>query len=146
MTEVGIGKLSALTAVKIPTIRYYEQIGLLPQPARTEGGQRRYDAQAIRRLSLIRHARDLGIHIRDIRMLIKLFDSPNAPCHAAEDLARRQLAVVDAKLKKLRAIRAELEGMATSCPDRRAADCRILGLLSQSPVSSRRARGRLSST
>jgi len=57
MTDIGIGRLAELTGVKVPTIRFYEQNGLLAPPSRTEGGQRRYDESVVRRLHFIRHAR-----------------------------------------------------------------------------------------
>jgi DNA-binding transcriptional MerR regulator len=142
MDEVGIGRLSAITGVRVPTIRFYEQIDLLPEPARTAGGQRRYQAQTVRRLTFIRHARELGFHIDDIRKLVRMADTPDAPCHSAEDLARHQLAVIDAKLRRLKAMRAELQRMIAGCPDRSAADCRIMEALSQMPANTKGARGR----
>lgn len=142
MGEVGIGQLSAITGVRVPTIRFYEQIDLLPEPARTAGGQRRYQAQIVRRLTFIRHARELGFHIDDIRRLLALADTPAAPCHAAEDLARHQVAVIDAKLKRLKAMRAELQKMITGCPDRSAAHCRIIEALSEMPTKMKRVGGR----
>ena len=69
---LSIGELSRLTAVKIPTIRYYEKIGLLSEPLRSEGNQRRYAKRELERLSFIRHARDLGLPILSIRELIEL--------------------------------------------------------------------------
>ena len=62
-----IGELAKRTAVKVPTIRSYEQIGLLPEPARTQSGQRRYGVAEVDRLNFIRHARELGFDIDNIR-------------------------------------------------------------------------------
>ena len=76
MVDIGIGRLAELTGVKIPTIRFYEQNDLVPPPGRTKGGQRRYDDSAVRRLHFIRHARDLGFTVEDIRQLLAL---PNIP-------------------------------------------------------------------
>jgi DNA-binding transcriptional MerR regulator len=131
MDEMGIGKLSAITGVRVPTIRFYEQINLLPEPARSAGGQRRYEVQDVRRLTFINHARELGFRIEDIRRLLALADTPEAPCHAAEDLARHQVAVIDAKLKRLKVMRWELQKMIAGCPDQRAGDCRIMEALWQ---------------
>ena len=75
MADIGIGRLAELTGVKIPTIRFYEQNNLVPPPCRTEGGQRRYDENAVRRLHFIRHARDLGFSVEDIRQLLALSDA-----------------------------------------------------------------------
>ena len=77
--NLAIGDLSRLAEVKVPTIRYYEQIGLLPAPVRTEGKQRRYGAPAVKRLNFIRHARELGFEIEDIRQLLALSEEPQDP-------------------------------------------------------------------
>ena len=63
MYDFGIGRLAALTGVKVSTIRFYEQIGLLTEPGRTEGGQRRYDERTVSRLIFVRHARALGFDV-----------------------------------------------------------------------------------
>src|SRR5690606_8356649 len=68
--NLSIGDLARRTGVKVPTIRYYEQIGLLPSPPRTAGGQRRYGEDELKRLDFIRHARDLAFDIEDIRQLL----------------------------------------------------------------------------
>ncbi|MGO4835845.1 MerR family transcriptional regulator, partial [Rhizobiaceae sp. 2RAB30] len=67
-----IGDLSRKTGVKVPTIRYYEQMGLMAQAERSEGNQRRYGAAERDRLSFIKHARDLGLTIESIRELLDL--------------------------------------------------------------------------
>ena len=60
MSDLSIGRLSALSGVKVPTIRYYESIGMLDEPPRSQGGQRRYGSSHLERLRFIRHGRDLG--------------------------------------------------------------------------------------
>jgi DNA-binding transcriptional MerR regulator len=76
----SIGTLSKRTGVKVPTIRYYEQVGLLSEPDRTAGNQRRYGQTEIERLGFIRHARDLGFPIEAISSLISLNDHPDRSC------------------------------------------------------------------
>jgi DNA-binding transcriptional MerR regulator len=80
MADVSIGRLAAITGVKVATIRFYEQNRLIALPRRTEGGQRRYDADAVRQLHFIRHARELGFDVKDIRQLLALSDRPTMPC------------------------------------------------------------------
>lgn len=75
-----IGRLSAETGVKVPTIRFYEQIGLMKEAPRTASDRRLYDGAATRRLAFIRHARQLGFEIDDIRALLALSDEPDRPC------------------------------------------------------------------
>jgi DNA-binding transcriptional MerR regulator len=134
MTSFTIGKVAALTGVKVPTIRFYENIGLMPLPRRTRGGQRRYGAEAVDRLRCIRNARSLGFEMDAIRKLVALSDHPDAPCKAAAQLARDQVAMLDVKLKKLRVMRAELLRMIASCSGPTIADCSILTTLSKSPT------------
>lgn len=77
---LSIGTLAKRTGTKVQTIRYYEQIGLMPEPERTEGGQRRYGTQSHDRLAFIRHARQLGFSLEAIRELLDLSDSPEQSC------------------------------------------------------------------
>ena len=88
MTEMPIGEIARRSQVKVPTIRYYEQIGLLPPPPRSEGNRRLYGMRDLRRLSFIRHARDLGFEIDAIRTLLTLQDNPTQPCAEADSIAR----------------------------------------------------------
>ena len=80
-----IGALSKATGVKVTTIRYYESIGLLPEPARSGSGQRVYDASGFERLEFIRHARDLGFSVETIRDLIALQTDPSEMYNRAEE-------------------------------------------------------------
>lgn len=124
-----IGKLARLAEVKIPTIRFYEQIGLLPEPDRTDSDRRIYGEAAVRRLAFIRHARQLGFSVDAIRSLLALSDNPDGPCQEANALAAAQLADVDAKIARLQALRVELRRMADAGCDGRAGDCRVIEAL-----------------
>ena len=127
--DLGIGELSQITGVKIPTIRYYEQIGLMPEPGRTEGGQRRYGDDELDRLAFIRHARQLGFSLEAIRELLDLSDHPHRPCLEADAIARRQLKQVEQRLARLEALRTELQRMVHECSGGQTADCRVLEVL-----------------
>ena len=124
-----IGKLSAAAGVKVPTIRYYEQIGLLPEPDRSAGNQRLYGADAINRLAFIRHARDLGFTLEAIRDLLSLSNRPDQSCAAADQIARAQLVAVRDRLARLRALESELERMLGQCAQGTIADCRVIEVL-----------------
>jgi DNA-binding transcriptional MerR regulator len=126
MADIGIGRLAEVSGVKVPTIRFYEQNGLVQPPRRTEGGQRRYDDSAVRRLRFIRHARDLGFEVDDIRQLLALSDHPALPCDGATKIARHHLELVENKIVRLNAARRELKRMIAACGGRSVADCRIL--------------------
>lgn len=126
-----IGRLSAETGVKVPTIRFYETIGLLPPPPRTESGRRLYDQTSTRRLGFIRHARQLGFEIDDIRALLDLSDAPEQPCATANRIAERQLAAVEARIAGLEALRSELSRIqAQTCSGGRVSECRVIEALS----------------
>ena len=75
--NVPIGVVSARSGVRVPTIRYYEQIGLLPKPPRAKNNRRLYSTTDLRRLTFIRRARELGFDIKAIRALLSLQDDPN---------------------------------------------------------------------
>nr|WP_315051522.1 helix-turn-helix domain-containing protein [uncultured Brevundimonas sp.] len=125
-----IGRLSAETGVKVPTIRFYEKIGLLPEPSRTESDRRLYDDKATRRLGFIRHARQLGFEIEDIRALLALADEPDQPCDQANLIAERQLAAVEARIAALEALRVELSRIqAAACTGGRVSGCRVIEAL-----------------
>lgn len=133
MTQgVAIGEAARYSGVKVPTIRYYEQIGLLPAPLRTEGNRRLYDAPDLRRLAFIRHARELGFEIDAIRGLLVLQDNPDEPCVSADAIARQRLAEVDRRIASLMALRTELERMVTECACGRVAECRVIETLADS--------------
>jgi DNA-binding transcriptional MerR regulator len=126
---LAIGKVSEATGVKIPTIRYYEQIGLLPAPPRTGGGRRTYDIKDAQRLTFIRHSRELGFDLEAIRALLALQDSPNQSCSDADTIATSRLAEVREKIASLKALEAELERMVVGCSHGRVETCRVIEIL-----------------
>ena len=129
MTALTIGKLARAAEVKVPTIRFYEQIGLLPAADRSASDRRLYGEAAVRRLSFIRHARQLGFSVDAIRVLLTLSDDPDRPCEEANALAAGQLADVEAKIARLEALRSELRRMVTADCHGRAGDCRVIEVL-----------------
>jgi DNA-binding transcriptional MerR regulator len=126
---VSIGEASRTCGVKVPTIRYYEQIGLLPAAPRTEGNRRRFDAGDLRRLAFIRHARALGFEIDAIRTLLTLQDNPHQSCGTADAIARARLVEVEQRIASLTALKAELDLMVESCRHGKVADCRVIEVL-----------------
>ena len=130
MSDISIGQLSHQTGVKIPTIRYYESIGMLDKPGRSAGGQRRYDANHLEQLRFIRHGRDLGFGLDDLRAWQDLTRQPDTSCDAADSIARQQLADVERRLAGLRAIRGELKRMIAQCSHGVVDDCRVIQTLS----------------
>jgi DNA-binding transcriptional MerR regulator len=121
--------LSRRVEVKIPTIRYYEQIGLLPSPPRTEGRQRRYGADDVARLSFIRHARDLGFDVEAIRELLSLSAQPDESCHPADEIVLRHLESIERRIAQLTVLRSELRHMLEDCRHGHVRECRIIQVL-----------------
>lgn len=126
MDAMPIGALSEATGVKVPTIRFYEQIGLLPSPLRTQSNRRSYGEPHLQRLRFIRHARDLGFSVEDIRELLAMTAQPQASCDRADSIARRHLGEVERRLAQLQSLRGELRRMIGECSHGRIADCRVI--------------------
>ena len=125
-----IGELAKASGVKVPTIRFYEEIGLLRIPRRTESRRRIYDGEAVKRLAFIKHARQLGFAIEAIRTLLDLSDHPDRICDDANALAREQLLAVESKISQLVSLRDELARMVDVSCHGPVADCRVIEVLS----------------
>jgi Cu(I)-responsive transcriptional regulator len=124
-----IGELAKRTGVKVTTIRFYEQIGLLPTPPRTEGNQRRYGQPEVDRLNFIRHSRELGFEVEDIRELLAMASEPQASCHQADSIARNHLSEIERRIASLQTLKVELDRMIEECGHGRICDCRIIEAL-----------------
>ena len=132
MQGVPIGEAARQSGVKVPTIRYYEQIGLLSAAPRTEANRRFYSVADLRRLAFIRHARELGFEVEAVRTLLALQDNPDQSCATADALAKAHLIEVEHRIASLMALRAELERMIAECTCGRVAECRVIETLSDS--------------
>lgn len=128
--RLSIGDLSRHTGCTAQTIRHYERIGVMPPPRRTAGNQRRYTARHRDRLSFIRHARELGFSLEQIRELLTLTDYPDQSCAEIDRIARVNLAAIESRLRRLELLRGELRRMASACRGGRIADCRVIRVLS----------------
>ncbi|MBB4612752.1 MULTISPECIES: MerR family transcriptional regulator [Sphingomonadales] len=124
-----IGELSRATGTNIETIRYYERIGLLPEPARTAGNYRSYGEAHRTRLAFVRHSRELGFTIEEVRSLLDLADHPERECCEADRIATRHLAQVEEKIGQLVTLRDELSRIIGRCRGGLAADCRVIEAL-----------------
>lgn len=124
-----IGELSRATGTNTETIRYYERIGLLPAPARTDANYRSYGSEHRSRLSFVRHSRELGFTIEEIRSLLDLSDHPDKDCGQADRIATAHLEQVEAKIAQLAALRDELARIVGRCRGGAAADCRVIEAL-----------------
>ena len=135
--QLPIGELSRRTGVNIETVRYYEKIGLMPAPARSEGGHRLYGRGHLLRLNFVRRARELGFTLNEIRDLLELAEQRDLPCAEAREVAAAHLGDVRSKLAALRKMEEVLVEMVSRCADGATPDCPILEALFDSEAGTR---------
>lgn len=131
MSVFSIGKLAKLTNCKIPTIRYYEEIAILPEAGRSEGNQRRYNNTHLQRLNFILHCRTLGFNLDETRQLIHLQTCSDHDPHEAHQIAGKHLKDVQLKIRQLQALADELQSIVSSCNSDSAHQCNILSALNK---------------
>ncbi len=127
--QLSRGALSTETGVNIETIRYYEKIGLMPDPARSSGGHRIYDQSHTKRLSFIRRSRELGFTLQEIRELLEFVDGGEYTCAEIRDRTLRHLDEVATKIRDLRKMQNTLKTMASKCDGGLLPDCPIVDTL-----------------
>ena len=126
-----IGDLARVSKVKVVTIRYYEQVGLIPPAPRTEGNYRIYGRESRERLCFIRRCRELGFNLDQIRDLLRLASDKTMPCAEVKRIATEHRKAVAAKLAGLQSLEDKLRRIGSSCSgDCIIADCRIVEALS----------------
>ncbi len=128
-----IGSLSKKTDVNIETIRYYEKIGVMPQPQRSEGGNRLYDTEQVKRLLFIRRSRELGFSIEAIRELLNLVDKKAYTCAEIANLSQKHLDGVRSKIKDLLKIEGHMQDMLSQCNKNSMPECFIIDALFEVP-------------
>ena len=126
-----ISQAAEASGCHLETIRYYERIGLLPQPDRTGSGYRVYGSADIERLRFIARGRDLGFSLEEIRSLLQLSGDDQMSCMDVDRLARSHLADIQARMEDLRRMARELERVIASCHGGQRAECTILSTLRQ---------------
>lgn len=129
MAQFTIGKVSEKTGCHIETIRYYERIGILPEPARSAGGHRLYGDDDIRHLIFVRRSRDLGFTLDEVRALLAYMDDGDYTCAEIRTIAVDHLAEVRRKLADLRRLERGLKDMIATCDGGDVTDCPIIEAL-----------------
>lgn len=124
-----IGTLSKKTGCQIETIRYYERIGLMPNPDRTERGHRVYGSEHEKRLSFIRRARGLDFSLDEIRYLLQAAEADNPSCADVEKFAGKHLSLIQAKIKDLRAMEKIMKSLLNECQGNRTLGCPLINVL-----------------
>ena len=103
-----IGQLAAQTGYSVRTIRFYEQSGLLPAPARTAAGYRSYEQDAVTRLRFVRSAQALGLSLAEIADVLRIRDHQGPPCSYVAELLDTHISALDTRINELTALRDEL--------------------------------------
>jgi Cu(I)-responsive transcriptional regulator len=127
--RLTIGRLAKATGTKVETIRWYEKVGLIDPPQRTDANYRVYAQRDLARLSFIRRARNLGFSLDQIRALIDIADQQDRDCATVDAIASAHLEEIDRKIADLTALRRELGAVVASCRGGSVANCRILEAL-----------------
>lgn len=126
-----VGQLARSTDTKPVTIRYYEQLGLLPSVPRNASGYRQYTQVERDRLLFIRRSRSLGFSLDDVRQLLDLADHRQASCAAVDAKVAEQLVQVRARVRDLRELEQELQRLLSDCNGGVIEECRIIESLSR---------------
>ena len=122
-------EIAKRTGCNLETVRYYEKVGLLPEPPRTQGGHRAYGAEHERRLRFILRARELGFTLDEIRALLQLLDKRNAPCGQVRDVAAAHLGDVQEKIADLKRMERVLKDVVAQCADGSRPECPLIEAL-----------------
>jgi MerR family mercuric resistance operon transcriptional regulator len=128
MSDITIGRLSDATGVKVETIRYYEKIGIMPNPPRTSGGQRIYSAEHRARLGFVKRSRDLGFSLESVRSLLGLSDEPPS-CGEVHAITMTHLQDVRHKIDDLKRLEKMLSAIASECAGGETPNCPIIDAL-----------------
>lgn len=130
MKHLTIGKLARSAGINIETVRYYERIGIMPEPERKDSGYRQYSPEDLSRLKFILHAKELGFSLKEIGELLELRVDPETNCDDVRQQAEIKIADIEEKIKTLQRIRAALLNLTTACRERKqTSECPILEAL-----------------
>jgi MerR family mercuric resistance operon transcriptional regulator len=131
MRGLTIGQLAASAGVHLETVRYYERIGLMPEPGRNASGYRSYGIEHARRLSFIRRSRELGFGIEEIRALLALSEPGHTSCAEVRSLTVAHLGDVRAKISDLRRLERILARTVDQCSGDETPACPVLDMLNE---------------
>lgn len=134
--ELSIGTLAARSGIKIETIRYYERIGIMPEPPRSAAGYRRYTDAHLQRLIFIRRGRELDFSLEALRTLLSLVDGHAHTCAAGRALALEHLEDIRGKIADLKRIERAMAEIASRCTGQPIQECALVDVLFGAPTES----------
>jgi len=126
---IGIGEMSRQTGVGIETIRYFEKIGMMPAPGRSEGGNRQYTNDHLQRLFFINRSRQIGFSQSEIKALLSMVDAKNITCAEVHSITTEHIADIRKKIRDLQNLETVLTQMAKECSRGDIPDCPIIETL-----------------
>lgn len=135
LKRITRGELARRTGINIETIRYFEKIGVLAAPERTEGGHRIYDEGHVRTLGFVRRARNLGFSPQEVRAILALGGPGKAGCAEVRTIAEHHLGQVRAKLADLAELERLLAATVEHCSGKAAPECAVIDLIKESRVA-----------
>lgn len=130
-----IGAVARRAEIGVETLRYYERLGLLGSPRRTESGYRLYTDAIFVRLDFIRKAQAMGFTLEEIARIIQESEKGRSPCAEVRRIARRKLDELDRRLKQLRQYRNELAQTLADWETKGSAAGKICGLIESSHIA-----------
>jgi len=129
VTVLSIGGLAQRTGVNLETVRYYENIGIMPKPPRSAAGHRRYDQEHLKRLNFVKRSRQLGFTLKDVRALLALVDGGDYTCGEVHDLTLKHLHDVREKITDLLRLESTLAEISDKCADGTIPECPVIETL-----------------
>lgn len=123
---MNIGRVSKLSGVTSKTIRYYESIGLIPEPPRTDSGYRDYELPDVETLKFVQRARNLGFSIKDVSGLLNLWNDKNRASSQVKEMTQRHIEEIEGRIKELEGMRRTLVDLSSKCHGDDRPDCPIL--------------------
>lgn len=115
MKLMTIGKISRKSGIGVETVRFYEKSGLIDEPPRTESGYRQYPENTVARVRFIRHAKELGFTLKEIKELLNLKLDSSTTCNDVRQVAEEKLKDVQAKVRSLQGIEKALDELIGAC-------------------------------
>lgn len=135
MTALSIGQVAKRCGLTVETIRFYEKLGLILEPQRTESGYRQYPEDAVARLQFIQRSKELGFSLKEIEELLLLKESPDTSSHDIKSHAEAKIQDINQKIYDLEQMKTSLARLTRSCQGKGPAqECEILAALETGEV------------
>ncbi|MFT9494452.1 MerR family transcriptional regulator [Anaerosolibacter sp.] len=116
MKGLTISQVAEGANVNIETVRYYEKLGLISKPPRTEAGYRQFPGEVIQRIKFIKRAQELGFTLSEVGKLLAVSDGGDFDCYDIQQFASKKLEEIEQKMRDLEKIKSILQSLSSKCP------------------------------